>query len=174
MKTCTRCNNELALDKFQERAPGYLYRQCRKCRLEVRHERYKDYPQSKINDQERAKKWYEDNRERVLGERKNKRDKFGNKWYTLKYCYKLNKEQYHLILNNQKNACAICKENKKLYVDHDHSCCPTENTCGKCIRGLICQKCNMMMHYIDECSDLFEAAFKYATGRVIVKEIYDK
>ena len=27
-------------------------------------------------------------------------------------------------------------------VDHDHSCCPGSKTCGKCLRGLACQKCN--------------------------------
>ena len=172
MKICTRCNNELALDQFQERAPGYLYRQCRKCRLEVRHERYKDYPENKLKDQQRSNEWYRKNKDKVSQYRKNRR-KDQDVWYRIKYTHKIDENTYMQILNSQDSVCALCKQNKKLYIDHDHSCCPTENTCGKCIRGLICQKCNMMMHYIDECSDLFEAAFKYAKGRVIVKEIYD-
>lgn len=29
-----------------------------------------------------------------------------------------------------------------LSVDHDHGCCPGERSCGRCIRGLICLRCN--------------------------------
>lgn len=30
-----------------------------------------------------------------------------------------------------------------LVVDHDHSCCPGNKSCGGCIRGLICHSCNV-------------------------------
>ena len=49
----------------------------------------------------------------------------------------------------QKDSCAICgaKEQpppqKRLSVDHDHSCCPGDKVCGKCIRGLLCSSCNL-------------------------------
>lgn len=29
------------------------------------------------------------------------------------------------------------------YVDHAHWCCPGRNTCGKCVRGLTCNNCNV-------------------------------
>ncbi len=32
-----------------------------------------------------------------------------------------------------------------LSVDHDHSCCPDKSACCKCIRGLLCADCNMML-----------------------------
>lgn len=161
MKECTRCKLELPRSDFQERAPGYLYRQCRKCRLEVRHERYKDYPESKIKDLERSKKWYENNKLAVSQKRKKIRSDQG-KWYRLKHNYKLSKNDYVEMLEKQNNSCAICRQKKRLYVDHDHSCCQTEYTCGKCVRGLVCQKCNMMMHYIDECGELLELGKQYA------------
>lgn len=162
MKECNRCKAELPLDNFQERAPGYLYRQCRKCRLEVRHERYKNYPDSKIKDLERSKLWYEKNKDVVAKKRKERRDPKRDKWYRLKYNFKLDRKEYEKILEDQGGVCAICTLDKRLYVDHDHNCCPTEFTCGKCVRGLICQKCNMMMHYVDEYSEYLEKGREYA------------
>ena len=79
--------------------------------------------------------------------------------------YKLTIETYLNILSSQDGLCAVCKLKKRLYVDHDHSCCSGNITCGQCIRGLICQKCNMFMHYVDE-YDLFEEALLYAKKRM--------
>lgn len=30
-------------------------------------------------------------------------------------------------------------------VDHDHRCCPGSKTCGKCVRGLLCSDCNLLL-----------------------------
>lgn len=66
--------------------------------------------------------------------------------------YNLTPEQYDEILLEQNGVCAICKqpETRKgaryLSIDHDHSCCAgTENSCGKCIRGLLCHNCNRFL-----------------------------
>jgi hypothetical protein len=40
-------------------------------------------------------------------------------------------------------------------VDHDHSCCPAEKqSCGKCIRGLLCLDCNTTLGKIERKLDM--------------------
>lgn len=60
--------------------------------------------------------------------------------------YKLTAEKYWKLYRLQDGRCYICRratgKRKKLAVDHDHGCCPTTPTCGKCTRGLLCGTCN--------------------------------
>lgn len=56
-------------------------------------------------------------------------------------------ELFHEMLAKQDHQCAICKihideEGKSFSIDHDHSCCSGKASCGKCVRGLLCTKCN--------------------------------
>lgn len=40
--------------------------------------------------------------------------------------------------------CGSCGSTEKLCVDHDHGCCPGERarSCGKCVLGYLCWRCN--------------------------------
>ncbi len=60
---------------------------------------------------------------------------------TLRLCYLLSLEEFNQMAIN---GCQICgdKSNRALHVDHDHSCCDKQITCGKCIRGVLCSRCN--------------------------------
>lgn len=61
--------------------------------------------------------------------------------------FNMNRNDYDLMLSKQSGVCAICAcapdNDKMLTVDHDHSCCDDgRNSCGKCVRGLLCNMCN--------------------------------
>jgi hypothetical protein len=72
------------------------------------------------------------------------------KEYVLNYKYKLSIEEFN---ERSANGCEICgdKPERSLHVDHDHKCCNGEITCGNCVRGILCNRCN-------------KAVDKYETG----------
>ena len=66
----------------------------------------------------------------------------------LKRTYGIDTNVYEKMLEENNNGCYICgktqQENGKyLAVDHDHSCCSDYRvSCGKCVRGILCDTCN--------------------------------
>jgi Recombination endonuclease VII len=101
------------------------------------------------------KKWQEDNKEYVreqrklnLGNRKGKRQR-ENTTVRLRN-YKLTLNSYAKLVFEQNGLCKACKrlpDRRGFHIDHDHQCCPRVKTCGKCIRGLLCGKCNSSLGY---------------------------
>jgi hypothetical protein len=69
----------------------------------------------------------------------------------------------------QKGLCACCGEvmlpkgrtMDSVCVDHDHKCCPGKRSCGKCIRGLIHWRCNMVLGYVKDEPALLRSALAY-------------
>ena len=76
--------------------------------------------------------------------------------------YGISLKQWTEILTKQGNVCKICsRDSEKFVVDHDHSCCSTKNTCGKCIRGIICDKCNKAMGLLDDSQHILKNMIEY-------------
>lgn len=75
--------------------------------------------------------------------------------------------QYEMMLAAQGGGCAICgktpEENgKRLAVDHDHACCPSiSESCGLCVRALLCSRCNSVLGYFNDDVDLVGNALAY-------------
>jgi len=73
----------------------------------------------------------------------------------LKRLYKLTPEEYDRMLQAQGFKCLSCgdvysgktngKDRGTFAVDHDHTCCAGQKSCGKCIRGLLCYACNCIL-----------------------------
>lgn len=84
------------------------------------------------------------------------------RWNKILKNYRLTREQYEELLKAQNGVCAICgeiDEDKPLHVDHDHRCCSGAQTCGQCIRALLCQGCNTTLgHMKDDPKRLMAAA----------------
>jgi len=77
--------------------------------------------------------------------------------------YGLTHDQYQAMLQEQNGVCAICKRpptaKKRLAIDHDHDCCPAGGSCGKCVRGLLCFRCNSLIGRTD--ADTLRSAIAY-------------
>jgi hypothetical protein len=126
VKLCPRCGidkpaHDYARDKSR---PDGMQRLCRLC------------------DNRKARDYYAANKEHVA--KYNRIHKGYKKYQRLKQKYNLSDVQYDSMLIAQDGKCLICerKDIRSLSVDHDHACCPGRYSCGKCVRGLLCSRCN--------------------------------
>lgn len=139
MKTCTKCLQELDIDSFhvaRRRKDGHRGI-CKACANEA------------------AKQWYEANKERAAERSRGRRRtpgagaEYADRWRrTMRYG--LPEGRFEEMLTEQDNACALCREpfdleapRRQAHIDHDHQCCAGQRSCGKCVRGLLCYRCNV-------------------------------
>ena len=151
MKKCTKCLEDKPRSEFykESKVKSGLQSQCKSCVLD------------------KSKRHYLENKDRIA--EKNRARRLGNKdKYATRqrdYKYKMSSEQYQKLLEEQNHACAICGKvnasGQDLYVDHDHSCCFGSKSCGKCIRGLLCSKCNMALGLFDDSIESLNKAVEY-------------
>ena len=74
------------------------------------------------------------------------------------------KEYFESLVEAQGNCCAICEKSgtwKTLVVDHDHSCCDSQFSCGKCIRGALCRTCNTVLGLLKEDENIIMSVISY-------------
>lgn len=68
--------------------------------------------------------------------------------------YGISSEEKEFLLVQQGGCCAVCNTSdpgkRGWHTDHDHSCCPGRTSCGKCIRGILCHNCNMLLGHAKE------------------------
>lgn len=110
---------------------------------------YERLPKNKAKNQQQAKRW-----------KTNLRKKLGKRGYTLylresnlRNLYHLTAEQYSMLFVRQANLCpcgVLLTEEVIPNVDHNHSCCPGRKSCGKCVRGILCRRCNRVLGLLNE------------------------
>jgi len=91
--------------------------------------------------------------------------------HALKSRYGLTVEEYRQRVSDQGGLCALCGKpplaGTALVPDHDHTCCATtvnlRKTCGKCLRGLLCKRCNTLLGHVEVLmrEGLFEKGLEY-------------
>ncbi len=66
---------------------------------------------------------------------------------TIKAMYGLTRSEWEWLRESQQSRCALCGEDGtiQLAIDHDHSCCGRARACKKCIRGMLCAVCNLIL-----------------------------
>lgn len=57
--------------------------------------------------------------------------------------------------------CQICGRDDQPFIDHDHACCPDSNSCGLCVRGILCRWCNAGLGSFKDNPELLEGAARY-------------
>ncbi len=138
MKLCGMCKKEKPFSAFyKNRSKGGYQSYCIECA------------------KKRRAQWARDNTPKT-------------KEYRLKYKYGLSDDIVFALLRQQNNKCGVCSreftETLVYNIDHDHSCCPGTKTCGECIRGLVCTRCNIGLGFIED-QALLTGAIAYLTSK---------
>lgn len=141
MKTCSRCKEAKPLEDFANQKSSKDGKQywCRACNTITRTE------------------WARANKKKTQG-------------HTRYHKYRLREEDFIDLIEKQSGLCAICEEEftGTPYVDHDHSCCDSVPTCGNCVRGLLCSRCNTFVGYIEKKNVTDKAVEYLSKHRVVV------
>jgi hypothetical protein len=82
--------------------------------------------------------------------------------------YGVTAAQYDALSAKQGGKCAICGSgsqlSRELAVDHNHECCPAGASCGECVRGLLCSRCNTGIGLFGDSPRLLLLAMEYLTN----------
>lgn len=58
-------------------------------------------------------------------------------------------------------TCFSCGSKENIHVDHDHSCCQGNNSCGGCVRGTLCSGCNTALGLVRESVETLASLIRY-------------
>lgn len=76
--------------------------------------------------------------------------------------YNLTEDEYYKLLDRQDGKCAVCGQIPDVFhIDHDHRCCPAGESCGRCVRGLLCSRCNQGIGFLQDDFRVAYSAYAY-------------
>lgn len=120
----------------------------------------------------RRREYTTSEKDRVYGARwRAKNPDYARRKY-LRDNYNITPADFERMLADQEGRCLIClvtltdertigASPTKACVDHDHSCCAGSKSCGRCIRGLLCNLCNVGIGSMRDRPDLLIRAARY-------------
>ena len=161
-KKCSRCKEVKSVAEFwKDKSTSTGYRSyCKGCKPD-RSKYHKQWQAQKLVDNPDYWKERELSRDPVIR-------RVSNRKSSLKQKYGLSLEDFQDMMIAQDFKCAICKKRevfnesgKELAVDHDHACCPGKSSCGKCVRGLLCQICNQALGMFGDSIETLQSAIAY-------------
>jgi hypothetical protein len=115
-------------------------------------------PDMSAREEKRVKtrrEWQTKNREKLRDSSRRNRIKnnLQKRDYKLKYKYGISRERFDLMVIDQDNKCMICKQERKLSIDH----CHTTNV----VRGVLCHKCNVGIGHFQDNEVFLRSAIDY-------------
>lgn len=87
--------------------------------------------------------------------------------------YQLRYDDLESALDQQGHKCLICLEafqetrTGRWVIDHDHSCCESVPTCGRCNRGVICASCNTALGMAGDLPANMDRAAEYLRRKLL-------
>lgn len=163
MKTCSKCKSEKDRSEFylSTQTKDGLYGWCKLCHGRRSKERSSGWTEEeRAVDRERKRRWLERNPGKQAG-------------YTRKLRYGISELQYQEMMEAQMGFCGIGGCDRPIHsVDHDHSCCPGQKTCGKCVRALLCRECNVMLGLAQDDPQRLRNAAEYLEEMTRLKDLH--
>ena len=163
MRPCTVCGEVKSLEEFAKHPKGMMGRQgwCKECGNAKARARYNSNAEHYRSKRRESKREYDQRRyaEMIASGNKPKKDPIKAKNSYLLRNYSISYEEYLCLLEGQDHKCAICgaeesdRKNRELVVDHCHAS-------GK-VRGMLCQKCNLMLGNANDLISTLEQAVIY-------------
>jgi hypothetical protein len=152
-----------AKDPEQRKATSRDYRIRNLGAIKEKQKAYRARPEVRERARLLARAHYKANREKAL--RKMRSYRAGNRQRFAERrrhrAFGVGPEAYQKLLAEQDGLCAICRVAPAEAIDHDHQCCPRQQSCGRCVRGLLCGNCNKGLGNFQDDPELLAAARDY-------------
>lgn len=81
--------------------------------------------------------------------------------------YALTPEGLEALLASQDDRCAACRDplGPRWHIDHDHACCLGPTTCGRCVRSILCRRCNQALGMVSDDVVILRQLIAYLEGQ---------